>query len=141
MKKGFFDYVGGFFLWAASLFLIFCVFVLALYAVQEFFYLDVPVVKVKSTLISHGFSPSTLKTHVAPIIGPDGTSCAIYTTGDSEKTITIWDCGKYGRLICDDKRVYQYAKPDSTLMIRHSEYATRIVGICVDDEEFEKFNG
>lgn len=108
--------------------------VLGTYAINEYQFSQVPVVQVEARLISHGFSPSTQRTRVAPVVGSKGqVSCAVYTTGDGEKKITVWDCGKYGRLTSENKRVYQYAQENATLLVRHSDYDTRIVGMVLDE--------
>jgi hypothetical protein len=107
--------------------------VIGKYAIDEYQFSKIPVVQVEGKLLSHGFSPSTQLSRVAPIVGHKGQgSCAVYTTGDPEKKITVWDCGKYGRLTSENKRVYQYATDRATLLIRHSEYDTRIVGMQTD---------
>jgi len=81
------------------------------------------------TLISYSHQPSTLRTNVAPIVGSNGNvSCAVYTTGHTENFTTLWDCGKFGRVTSQDKKLFQFGKPRMVLLIRHSSYDTRIVG-------------
>ncbi len=86
--------------------------------------------EVECELIHINYSPSTCKTHIAPIISSNGTvSTAIYTTGNSEKKSTLWNCGKFGRLSSDRNDVFQFCKEKSILIIRSNNYDTRIVGI------------
>lgn len=119
-----------------SIFIVVCVvcgigsIILSNYLMNEYEFSTVIPVKVEATLLSHSFSPSTEKTRIAPIVGNKGqTSYAIYSTGDAEKVLTVWECGKYGRVTSTDKKVFQYAKDQSILLIRHNNYDTRIVGI------------
>lgn len=90
---------------------------------------------VECELLSINHSPSTLRSRVAPIISTNGDmSTVVYQTGDPEKTITVWQCGKFGRLACDKKKVWQYAQERSFLEIKSNDYDTRIVDIVVDWE-------
>lgn len=101
------------------------------YGINEDKFNRLPMEAIECTLLSQTYSASTRQSRLAPIIGSNGTlSTAIYTTGDSEKKITEWDCGKFGRLISDDAMVYRFAKEKSVLYIRSNSYDTRIVGIA-----------
>lgn len=100
------------------------------YALDELQFSKVPPVEVECYQLTSEFVPSTLRTNIAPVFSSNGTSSiAVYTTGHSEKLVTVWDCGKYGRLVSEDAYIYRYAKQKSVLYIRHSNYDTRIVGI------------
>lgn len=92
-----------------------------------------PDIYVECTLLNNDYHPSTQRTHIAPIISSSGKmSTAVYTTGNPKSYTTVWDCGEYGRLVCTNKKVYQYAKDKSTLIIKHTSYETRIMGIVKD---------
>lgn len=89
-------------------------------------------VEIEATLISTSYSPSTLETHVAPVIAGKGAGAAVYTTGSKEKPITIWKSKKYGTMICENKRVFQFQPAvgeRATLMVKFLGDEFRIVGI------------
>lgn len=83
----------------------------------------------KATLISTEYAESTIETHVVPVATGKSVGAGVVTTGSPEKHITVWDLGEYGRVVCDDKTVFQYAKPESVLMIKVRGKAVKIVGI------------
>jgi len=110
------------------------VLILGNYLINEHQFSKIIPVRVEANLLSYSYSPSTQITRVAPVVGAKGqVSCVVYTTGDAENQVTVWDCGKYGRLNSTDKKIYQYAKEKAILFIRHSDYDTRIVGMELDD--------
>jgi len=111
-----------------SLFIFLLLFMFAVFLIKEIDFKNTPYVEQECRLLSIEYSPSTEKTRLAPIIG-GSTSVAMYTTGTPEMKITIWDCGKYGRLNSDDNNVYRFAKEVSILYIKSNDYDTRIVGI------------
>lgn len=89
--------------------------------------------EIEATLLNFNFKQSTQNTHIAPIINSKGgMSTAFYTTGHPEKYLTIWDCGKYGRIISEDKTVFKYAQPKSILFVKELGNEIRIVGIKHD---------
>lgn len=100
------------------------------WGIKEFKFSRLPMKEVECTLLSADFLPSTRRSHAAPIFSGGKTSWAWYSTGHSEKYTTIWDCQKYGRLVCDKKEVYRHAQDKSILYIRSNKYDTRIVGIA-----------
>lgn len=100
---------------------------------EEICFSYAPSYRIECELLADSYSPSTIKTRVAPIVSANGQiSTAAYRTGNLEKHITVWNCGKFGRLTCDKKEVFQFAKNRSILIIRSNEYDTRIVGIVRD---------
>lgn len=113
-----------------GVFVFFCALCGISYVVNEWEFSKIPPVEVECTQLRSDFVPSTLRTHIAPVMSSDGKfSAAVYTTGHAEKRVTIWDCGKYGRLISERGDVYRYGTEKSILYIRHNNYDTRIVGI------------
>lgn len=89
--------------------------------------------EIEATLLNVNFKQSTQNTHIAPIINSKGgMSTAFYTTGHPEKYLTVWDCGKYGRLISEDKTIFRYAQPKSILFVKELGNEIRIVGIKHD---------
>lgn len=87
-------------------------------------------VEVKSRLISMAYSPSTRKTSAVPVFGMNGQmSIAVCSSGCSASTVTIWECGEYGRLSTCNKDVFRLARDESVLLIKSNWYDTRIVGI------------
>lgn len=89
-----------------------------------------PVIIQKGYLLNIDYKPSTLSTRCVPVFhSRGGMSTAMYTTGHSEKNLTIWDCGKYGRITCDDKTVFRLAKDESMLKLKAWKDDVRIVGI------------
>lgn len=125
-------YVIGIVFCACFLLSVFCI---ANFAYKEFIFSQVDPVPVKCRLLSISHSPSTIQTRTAPIFSSEGgTSLAIYTTGNPEKTTTLWQCGKYGRLATNNKNIFRFAKEESTLLIRSNQYDTRIVDIICDNE-------
>lgn len=90
-------------------------------------------IEVESTLIEINYLPSTKTGNLAPIFHGGDISMAYYSTGHTGKYTTIWNCGKYGRIICDKEDVYRYAKEKSILYIKSNHYKTEIVGIKKND--------
>lgn len=80
-------------------------------------------------LISAGYTESTFRTHVAPVIGGGKIRTAIYTTGNPESHTTIWYCKEYGNLISNDEFVFRLSKPEAILYLKKYGNDVRIVGI------------
>lgn len=80
-------------------------------------------------LLSNNFKSSTRRSHAVPVATGNGVGVGMVTTGEDEKYITVWDCGKYGRLVADDETVYRWAKPKSILFLKAKDGKARIVGI------------
>jgi hypothetical protein len=100
------------------------------YATCEWKFCQLSLITAEATLLNTEYRPSTFKMHTAPVFGSDGkVSFAFYNTGHVEKYTTLWDCGIYGFIVCDNRDVFRYGKDTSRLLIRHSNYDTRIVGI------------
>lgn len=116
-------------------YLFLCVVVLGIgfginYGIDEYKFRQLPVSVVECTLLNHNYSASTRQMRAAPVIGSNGNiSTVVYSTGDFEKNITVWDCGEFGRLVSHDKTIYRLAKEKTVLLIRSNDYDTRIVGI------------
>lgn len=90
-----------------------------------------PAFKWQCKLISSKYMESTEDTAVGvgPAIGGGGgVSVVAVPTGDPEKFITIWDCGKYGRLVVDDEKLFQQAKKEMTLWLKVKNGLTRYNG-------------
>jgi hypothetical protein len=103
---------------------------LAAWGYKEYEFSRLEPIRMECSLLSISYSPSTERTRVAPVFGSSkGTSFAVYTTGEPEESLTIWDCGYLGRLTTTNKDVYRYAQDRSILFIRDSYYDTRIIGI------------
>jgi hypothetical protein len=68
------------------------------------------------------YNPSTVKTHLNPttfaVSGKVGVAATFHTTGHDEEFTTVWITKEYGRLKSDKKEVWQYAKPESILLIK-----------------------
>ena len=102
-----------------------------------------PIIIVEATLLNQDYQPSTLKTHCTPVFHgghnsycngqshyhSGGMSMAVRTTGHDKIYTTIWDCGQYGRCICDDEKVFRKAKSKSKLKIKYLFDEVRIYGI------------
>ena len=124
------EFFTGLFALIVLAFIAFLIFCGVTWGIREYQFSKVPCIEQECILLSHNFNPSTLRTHVAPIIsGKGNVSCAVYSTGHAEQKVTVWDCGPYGRLTTEDKTVYRFAKERSTLYIRSSSWDTRIAGI------------
>lgn len=90
--------------------------------------------KQDAKLLTSSHKASTLETHAVPTVGANGTvGVGVVTTGDSECYTTIWECGKYGRLVSDDQNVFEYAKPKSILWLKKLDNEVRIDGIEVEE--------
>lgn len=99
---------------------------------QEAAFDKIPAVAVHCKLLDRSFSPDTHEWHAAPVFNGKTVSTAVYSTGHSEKKITVWDCGSYGCLVSEHPDIYRYGRSESVLLIRSSPYATRIIGIQRD---------
>ncbi len=80
-------------------------------------------------LMSLQYSPSTSRGHLSPTFVGGKVGFTPYSTGRSEKNETVWDCGKYGRLISNDKEVFRWARDTSTLLLAKRGKRARIMGI------------
>lgn len=81
------------------------------------------------TLISSNYNPSTEAAHpVTTINGKGGVGVGVVFTGRPAEHITAWDCGQFGRVATDDLKLFQQAKPQMTLQLKHLDGVTRIVG-------------
>jgi len=97
---------------------------------QEIRWSRQPSFECEAILLTHDFFPSTLQTHVAPVISTKGQAgTVVYTSGSREKNLTVWDCGKYGRITCIDKQVFRFAKPKANLILKELDGDCRIIGI------------
>jgi hypothetical protein len=106
------------------------IFVVSLVFYEAYMWTLVPQFECPATLINDQYHPSTLQSHMAPTMGSSGRmSTTFYTTGSSESYITVWDCGKYGRLRSDNEKVYRWAQPESVLYLKQLDDDVRIVGI------------
>lgn len=72
---------------------------------------------------------STLETHSVPVVTTNGFGVGMVTTGEDGEFVTIWDCGKYGRLVADDEEVFRWAQPKSNLIVKEKDNEVRIYGI------------
>jgi len=81
-----------------------------------------PIQSCEATLIYDSYTGSTLQSHtgsgVSVVGGKAGVHTTTYTTGSSEKFVTIWDCGKHGRMKSDKEHIFRFAKPESILYFR-----------------------
>jgi hypothetical protein len=103
------------------------------YGTKEYDFNQLPIHQVECQLISHSYSPNTSKIRIVPIFSSNGNYfTSVCTTGDYEKKITEWQCGEYGRLICDNVEIYRFAREESVLYIRSNSYDTRVVGIRIE---------
>lgn len=48
---------------------------------------------------------------------------------DEEQFLTYWDCGEYGKLMCNYKKVFIYAQKKSMLTLFDNGIVVRIIGI------------
>lgn len=99
--------------------------------IDEYKWHVTPSFKIMAHLLSSSHKASTLETHAVPVVTGKGVGMGVVTTGESEKFTTIWECGKYGRLVADDEVIFQYAKPISELWIKCRDKECRIDGIKV----------
>lgn len=90
---------------------------------------SIPVIECDATLVSDIFLPSTESAHFTPLFSGGGMSSAMITTGHGERYSTVWDCGRYGRISCDDNTVYRYATDKAVLYIKVWDEEVRITGI------------
>ena len=124
------EYLICFFAWLASLGLCFLLFAGAHSLFKEIEWMNCEKFTWEATLVSGNFQPSTVKTNTVPIVSSNGNlSFGVLTTGESEKYITVWDCGKYGRIVCEDEKVFRFAKPRSMLVVKQLDDELRIVDI------------
>ena len=108
---------------ATTTFFIFCI--LGVYTEIEFY--NAPAFEQESILLSQDFTPSTRTTNTAwAFNGKTGATPIFYSSGSREKHTTIWECGEYGRLICNEEIVFRYAKPKSILLLKKVDDEVRI---------------
>lgn len=101
------------------------------FAIEEHRWDKCPEFTVKAKLLNAQYAGSTRRTETVPVVTGDGLGVGFVTTGNPEKTVTVWDCGKYGRLITDDENIFRWAKAESTLYLKERGDEVRIVGIDV----------
>ena len=105
------------------------------YVIDEYQWSQVKPFGQECTLLNQNYKSSTLQTHSVPVATGNGIGMGMVTTGEDEKYITVWDfcfcilCGKYGRLVADDKEIFRLAKDTSTLLIKEKDGEYRIDGI------------
>lgn len=115
---------------AITIFLIVCIACMSSCIHTEYKFYKIPYEKCHALLLNVDYKPSTKEYHSAPIFNlKGGMSYAWYSTGHSEKHITIWDCGKYGTITSDDEHIFRFAKKESVLHIKEYNNEVRIVGI------------
>lgn len=89
-----------------------------------------PVQEIKGRLISSEVKASTQRSSTIPVVTTGGNvGIGVVITGDPEKHITVWDCGKYGKLVSDDETVFRLAEDRSTLLVKFLDGEAWIVGI------------
>lgn len=89
-----------------------------------------PIFTVQAACLSVHFKDSTLQTDAEPVITSNGgVGMGVMTTGEPEDSVTVWDCGIYGRLISHDEDVFRWAQSTSTLKLKEWNGEVRIVGI------------
>lgn len=91
----------------------------------------------EATLLTQKYNESTEETQVVPVFtgGKNGgMGMGVTSSGNPESYITIWDCGKYGRLKVDDEEVFRWARPKAKLLLRTRGTAARIEGIVPPHE-------
>ena len=107
--------------------------IITLLIVDEKRFAIAPTYEVKCTLLSQTYEPCSFYHGTAPILTSNGQMGIAVTCGSTtEKTITVWDCGKFGRLPCKRKDVFKYAKDISILLIRSDGNRAEIIGIRKD---------
>lgn len=94
-------------------------------------------VDVEATLISMKHRRSTLQSHAVPTTvvtgdGGVGVGMGVVTTGEGEGFVTVWDCGKYGRLVADNEQIFRWAQEKSRLELRVLGDEARIESIYHD---------
>lgn len=85
--------------------------------------------EIKAKLLSSQYGPDTSQAIPVVVATSNGAGVGVGVTGNGEEYITVWDCGKYGRIICDKKDVFRWAKPESTLIMKQVGEEVGIVGI------------
>jgi hypothetical protein len=96
---------------------------------DEFLWARAREFKFNAVLISDAYHPSTRHTHAVPVVAGKGVGVGVITTGHGSEYITVWDCGKYGRIVVNDENIFRFAKPKSTLCLKERGGEVRVVGI------------
>jgi hypothetical protein len=79
-------------------------------------------------LIEANYTGSTRRTHSVPVVTGKGVGIGTVMTGNPEQYITLWDCGRYGRIVADDKNLFRVAQPQMTLLLKKRGGEVRISG-------------
>lgn len=81
-------------------------------------------------LVSMQSIGSTLQSTPVTTVGSNGqVGVGVVTTGHGEQHLTVWDCGKYGRISVDDETIFRWAKDKSELWLKELDDEVRVVGI------------
>lgn len=85
-------------------------------------------------LLSRNFKGSTLETNIVPAVGMGINGgvmggVGLVTSGHSEEFISLFDCGKYGILISEDKEIFRKAKENNKLNVYFGEKNYKILDI------------
>lgn len=85
-------------------------------------------------LLNRSFKGSTLETNAVPVVGMGmngGTAVGVglATSGHGEEFISSFDCGDYGILISDDKKIFRKAKENNWLTVYFGQNDYKILDI------------
>ena len=129
MKKGFIALEAYLFIFLVVGLVIFGVVVVGGWIYTEMHWSSLPTIEQRATLENCNFRPSTLKNHITPIFSGNGKMhMAVTATGHEDIYTTVWNCGPYGRITCDEEEVFRYAQEEATLLIKVWNEHVRIVG-------------
>jgi len=123
------DYFIGFLFWVLFSVIVFLLLAGVIFIIDEYQWSKVVAFPQECVLLNQNYKSSTLQTHAVPVATGNGTGMGVVTTGEAEKYVTVWDCGKYGRLVADDKEIFRLAQEKSTLLIKERNGEYRISSI------------
>lgn len=103
------------------------IFLVGSFFVYEYAFYKATPFRVEATLLSFNYIPSTRSSNIAYNLGSGDP--IYYTSGRGETHTTIWDCGKYGRLISDNETIFRFARHKSILLLKEAYGDIRIYDI------------
>lgn len=84
----------------------------------------------EAILLSQNYIGDTRETNTVPVVtGKGGVGVGVVSTGESEKYITVWDCGKYGKLVANNEQIFRFSREKATLLLKQKGDEVRIIGI------------
>ena len=125
------EYLIGCILWFIAIVIVIIFSAFSMIILNEIFWANTLSEIIDGILISTEYKSSTEKSNLVNTVGYNGhPGIGVVVTGDPEKYITVWET-QYGRIVCNSKDVFRFAKPRVNLIvkIRNEIDKIRIIGI------------